>query len=148
MQFPTCKPAAYLPACHQREKCIRPLFLILANYIKYDIFIVKQLFWIGNSYKALTAFPREIKQAAGFQLHLIQQGHDPDDWKPMQGIGANVREIRVHVAGEHRIIYLAKFAEGVYILHAFQKKTQKTAKKDLDIARARFRDVIQHRTSQ
>ena len=66
----------------------------------------------------------------------------------MQGIGANVREIRVHVAGEHRIIYLAKFAEGVYILHAFQKKTQKTAKKDLDIARARFRDVIKHRTSQ
>ena len=69
---------------------------------------MKQLFWIGNSYKALTAFPREIKQAAGFQLHLIQQGHNPDDWKPMQGIGANVREIRVHVAGEHRIIYLAK----------------------------------------
>ena len=112
------------------------------------IYILKHIFWVGNSFKALTAFPREIKQAAGFQLHLIQQGHDPDDWKPMQGIGANVREIRVHVAGEHRIIYLAKFAEGVYILHAFQKKTQKTAKKDLDIARARLRDVIQYRTSQ
>jgi len=109
---------------------------------------VKQLFWIGNSYKALTAFPKEIKQAAGFQLHLIQQGHDPDDWKPMQSIGASVREIRVHVAGEHRIIYLAKFEEGIYILHAFRKKTLKTAKKDLNIARARFRDVIQHRTSQ
>ena len=66
----------------------------------------------------------------------------------MQVIGANVREIRVHVAGEHRIIYLARFEEGVYILHAFRKKTQKTAKKDLDIARSRFRDVIQYRTSQ
>ena len=109
---------------------------------------MKQLLWTGNSYKVLTAFPKEAKQAAGFQLQLIQQGHDPDDWKPMQSIGANVREIRVHVTGEHRIIYLAKFEEGVYILHAFQKKMQKTAKKDLDIARARFRDVIQHRTSQ
>ena len=73
---------------------------------------------------------------------------DPDDWKPMQSIGANVREIRVHATGEHRIIYLAKFEEGVYILHAFRKKTQKTAKKDVDIAKARFCDVIQHRTSQ
>ena len=108
---------------------------------------MKQLLRTGNSYKALTAFPKEIRQAAGFQLHLIQQGHDPDDWKPMQSIGASVREIRVHVAGEHRIIYLARFEEDVYILHAFRKKTQKTAKQDLDIARARFRDVIQHRTS-
>ena len=66
----------------------------------------------------------------------------------MQSIGASVREIRVHVAGEHRIIYLAKFEEGIYILHAFRKKTLKTAKKDLNIAKARFRDVIQHRTSQ
>jgi len=57
-------------------------------------------------------------------------------------------EIRVHVAGEHRIIYLAKFEEAVYILHAFRKKTQKTVKRDVDIARARFRDVVQHRTSQ
>jgi len=109
---------------------------------------MKQLLWVGNSYKAPTAFPKEIKQVAGFQLHLTQQGQDPDDWKPMQSIGANVREIRVHVDGEHRIIYLAKFEEGVYILHAFQKKTQKTAKKDLEFAKARFRDVIQHRTSQ
>ncbi len=109
---------------------------------------MKQLLWIGNSYKALTAFPKAVKQAAGFQLHLIQQGKDPDDWKPMPSIGAGVREVRVHVNREHRIIYLAKFEESVYILHAFQKKTQKTAKKDLDIAKDRFREVIQHRTRQ
>ncbi len=96
---------------------------------------------------AVGALCKREQYTAGFQLHLIQQGHDPDDWKPMQSIGANVREIRIHVAGEHRIIYLAKFEEGVYILHAFRKKTQQTAKKDLDIARARFREVIQHRAS-
>ncbi|HEC16170.1 MAG TPA: type II toxin-antitoxin system RelE/ParE family toxin [Sedimenticola sp.] len=108
---------------------------------------MKRLFWIGNSYKALTAFPKAVKQVSGFQLHLIQQGEDPDDWKPMSSIGTSVREVRIHVDGEYRIIYLAKFEEGVYILHAFHKKTQKTSKKDLDIARARLREVIQNRTS-
>lgn len=63
----------------------------------------------------------------------------------MSSIGVGVREIRIHVEGEHRIIYLAKFDEAVYVLHAFQKKTQKTAKKDIDIAKARLRDVIQNR---
>ncbi len=109
---------------------------------------MKDLLWIGSSFKTLTAFPKAVKQVAGFQLHLIQQGKDPNDWKPMPSIGAGVREIRVHTEGEHRIIYLAKFEEGVYILHTFRKKTQRTAKKDLDIARARFREVIQHRTNQ
>ena len=106
---------------------------------------MKQLLWVGNSYKVLVAFPDIVKQAAGFQLHLIQKGKDPDDWKPMQSIGAGVREIRVHAEGEHRIIYIAKFEEGIYVLHAFQKKGQKTTKKDLDIARVRLREVIQQR---
>lgn len=109
---------------------------------------MQQLLWTGNSYKALTAFPKTVKQAAGFQLHLIQQGNAPDGWKSMPSIGAGVREVRIHIDGEHRSIYLAKFEEGVYILHAFQKKTQKTAKKDLDIAKARFREAIQHRRNQ
>ena len=63
----------------------------------------------------------------------------------MQSIGAGVREIRIHADGEHRIIYIAKFEEGIYVLHAFQKKGQKTTKKDLDIARMRLREVIQQR---
>lgn len=100
---------------------------------------------MGSSFRALNAFPKAVKQVAGFQLHLIQQGMDADDWKPMSSIGVGVREIRIHVEGEHRIIYLAKFDEAVYVLHAFQKKTQKTTKKDIDIAKARLRDVIQNR---
>lgn len=65
----------------------------------------------------------------------------------MSSISTGVREVRIHVDGEYRIIYLAKFEEGVYILHVFHKKAQKTSKKDLDIARARLREVIQNRTS-
>ena len=108
---------------------------------------MKPLLWVSNSYKTLIAFPKLVKQAAGFQLHLIQLGKDPDDWKPMPSIGAGVREIRIHADGEHRIIYLAKFEEGVYILHVFQKKSQKTSKTDLDLAKSRFREVIQQRTN-
>ena len=63
----------------------------------------------------------------------------------MQSIAADVREIRVHAEGEHRIIYIVKFEEDIYVLHAFQKKGQKTTKKDLDIARVRLREVIQQR---
>lgn len=65
----------------------------------------------------------------------------------MPSIGAGVREVRIHVDGEYRIIYLAKFHEGIYILHAFRKKSRKTSKTDLDLAKSRFREVIQHRTN-
>lgn len=79
---------------------------------------------------------------AGFQIDQVQQGHDPDDWKPMSSIGQGVREIRIRdKAGAFRIIYIAKVAEAVYVLHCFQKKTQKTAKSDLDLARKRYQDL-------
>ena len=106
---------------------------------------MKQLLWIGSSYKTVCAWSKGVKQAAGYQLHLIQQGMDPDDWKPMQSVGAGVREVRIHVEGERRIVYVAKFDEGVYILHAFAKKTQKTPKKDIAMAKARFEEVMQAR---
>ena len=109
---------------------------------------MKQLLWIGSSYKTVCAWSKGVKQAAGYQLHLIQQGMEPDDWKPMQSVGAGVREVRIHVEGEHRIVYVAKFDEGVYILHTFAKKTQKTPKKDIEIAKARFQEVMQARTKR
>ncbi|MCU7890504.1 MAG: type II toxin-antitoxin system RelE/ParE family toxin [Candidatus Thiodiazotropha sp. (ex Ustalcina ferruginea)] len=107
---------------------------------------MKDILWMGSSFRTLVAFPKAVKQVVGFQLHLIQQGIDADDWKPMSSIGASVREIRIHVEGTYRIIYLAKFDEGIYVRHAFQKKTQKTAKKDIDIARTRLHEVIKNRT--
>ncbi len=79
---------------------------------------------------------------AGFQIDQVQEGHDPDDWKPMSSIGQGVREIRIRdEAGAFRVIYIAKLAEAVYVLHCFQKKTRKTAKTDLDLARKRYQDV-------
>ena len=97
------------------------------------------IIWLGNSRRDLRAFPALARRLAGFQLRRVQQGLDPDDWKPMRAVGPGVREIRIHVAGAHRVFYLAKRAEAIYVLHAFEKKTQKTSALDLRIGRDRFR---------
>ena len=79
------------------------------------------------------------RRLAGFQLRRVQHGLDPDDWKPMQAVGPGVREIRVHAVGAHRVFYVATRPEAIYVLHAFEKKTQKTSAQDLRIGRDRFR---------
>ncbi|PVV05668.1 MAG: hypothetical protein B6D77_18575 [gamma proteobacterium symbiont of Ctena orbiculata] len=108
---------------------------------------MKQLLWIGTSYKVVGNWPKAVKQAAGYQLHLLQQGFEPDDWKPMKIIGSGVREVRLHTEGEYRVLYIAKFEEGVYVLHAFEKKTQKTSNADIQMAKDRFRELMRARKS-
>lgn len=73
---------------------------------------------------------------------MVQCNRLPADWKPMSGIGAGVSEIRIRAAaGAYRVIYVARFEDAVYVLHAFQKKTQKTSKGDLELARQRYREA-------
>ena len=79
---------------------------------------------------------------AGFQLRRVQQGLEPNDWKPMATVGPGVREIRVRTGLEHRVFYVTAFAEGVYVLHAFEKRTRTTTKRDLDLARSRYRALV------
>ena len=96
----------------------------------------------GSSLDDLRAFPLAAKREAGHQLDQVQHGQEPDDWKPMNTIGQGVREIRIRdAAGAFRIIYVAKLADAVHVLHCFQKKTAKTRKADLDLAVMRFRDL-------
>ena len=102
---------------------------------------MKPLKFIGSSEDDLAAFPREVKQAAGFQLFRVQAGLMPTDWKPMLSVGAGAYEIRVHVLGEWRVIYIAKFADSIYVLHAFQKKTQKMRKEDIELAANRYKQL-------
>ncbi len=91
----------------------------------------------------LRAFPVSARREAGYQLDQIQHGGEPDDWKPMSTIGQGVREIRIRDEnGAFRVIYVAKFADAVYVLHCFQKKTQKTSKADIDLAEKRYRDLV------
>jgi phage-related protein len=102
---------------------------------------MKPLEFVGSSLDDLREFPAEARRAAGFELGFVQRGLAPSDWKPMKAVGAGVREIRIHVLGEWRVLYVAKFAESVYVLHAFQKKTQKTTREDIELARTRYRQI-------
>ncbi len=109
----------------------------------------RPIFWIGTSLTDLKAFPVEARKEAGYQLHLVQTGQDPDDWKPFSDIGKGVREIRItDTSSIFRILYLAKFKEGICVLHSFQKKTQKTRKQDMDIARTRYQAIISNRITR
>jgi phage-related protein len=106
----------------------------------------KKLSWLGNSREELRSWPKSVTENAGGELLSIQEGREPSSWKPMPSIGAGVNEIRISDDGEaYRVIYIAKFAESIYVLHAFQKKTQKTPKHDLELARKRFRELCASR---
>lgn len=105
----------------------------------------KVLRWVGRSLDDLRDFPAEARSAAGHQLHLVQLGMEPDDWRPMPSVGPGVIEVRLHEPMEHRVFYIAKFAEAIYVLHAFEKKTQKTAQRDVDLGRDRLKELRQWR---
>jgi phage-related protein len=103
---------------------------------------VRELKFLGTARDDLSTFPEAAKTRAGYELFMVQVGREPDDWKPMTAIGPGACEIRVRErAGAFRVIYVAKFSNAVYVLHAFQKKSQKTARRDVELARARYRDA-------
>jgi phage-related protein len=105
----------------------------------------KALAWLGSSLADIRAFPAEAKRAAGYQLGRVQQGLMPDDWKPMTTVGAGVYEIRIHTGLEHRVFYVAKYEEAVYVIHAFEKRTARTREADIALARVRLADFLQRR---
>jgi phage-related protein len=96
----------------------------------------------GDSLERLRDFPEDARREAGHELYQLQKGLDPSDWRPMPTIGAGVREIRIRdAAGAYRVIYIAAFADAIHVLNAFQKKAQKTARRDLDLAAERLRQL-------
>ena len=105
----------------------------------------KPLIWLGDSRDAVRGFPDAARQIAGFQLWRVQGGLEPNDWKPMPSVGPGVQEIRIHTGAEHRVFYIAKFAEAVYVLHAFEKRTRKTPPHDVTLARDRYRALLKKR---
>jgi phage-related protein len=99
--------------------------------------------FLGTALSDLRDFPVTARPEAGHQIDLVQQGLDPDDWKPMSTVGQGAREIRIRDEdGAFRVIYVARFADAIYVLHCFQKKTEKARKADLDLAARRFRELM------
>jgi phage-related protein len=104
---------------------------------------MKELRFRGSSLDDLRKFPALVMREAGYQMDKVQNGKEPTDWKPMETIGAGVKEIRIQdEAGAFRVIYLAKLAAAVYVLHCFRKKTPQTSEKDVTLARKRFKDLM------
>ena len=103
---------------------------------------MKPIAWVGDSLERLRAFPDEAKHDVGYQLENVQAGLLPADWKAMPSVGPGVSEIRVRAGGAFRVLYVAKFPEAIYVLHAFQKKSSKTSPVDIELARRRLHAVL------
>ena len=103
---------------------------------------MKSIVFLGDSREQLRDFPETARKEAGVQLHKVQLGLEPSDWKPMPSVGQGVREIRIcDEAGKFRVFYVANLEDTIYVLHAFQKKTQQTAEREKALAKARFRQI-------
>ena len=100
---------------------------------------VKRVVFLGDSLEAIRSFSDSARRVAGFQLDKVQRGLSPDDFKPLTSVGKGVQEIRIRDRrGAYRVVYVATLASAVYVLHAFNKKTQRTPKAEIDVARKRL----------
>jgi phage-related protein len=102
----------------------------------------RSLCWVGSARTDLRRFPAEARARAGHQLHLVQCGLEPADWKPMPTVGVGVRELRIRSGREHRVFFVARFGEVIHVLHAFEKKSRRTSRSDLEIGQVRYRAVL------
>jgi phage-related protein len=98
--------------------------------------------WIGSALDDLRAFPEDARRMAGFEPRRVQQGLQPTDWKPMASVRTGVEEIRIHTGQEHRVFYIARFEDGLYVLHAFAKRSRKTPTREIEVARTRLRKAL------
>jgi phage-related protein len=108
----------------------------------------KPVTWLGDSRDQVREFPDNARRRIGFELWEVQRGKEPSDWKPMPSIGIGVNEIRVRDGDAFRLIYVAKSPEAVYVLHAFQKKSHKTPRAGIELARTRYRAMLKDRKQQ
>ena len=104
---------------------------------------MEPIVFLGDSLEVIRDFPIPARREAGFQLDKVQRGYTPDDFKSLSIVGKGVQEIRISDAtGIYRVIYIAKLANAVYVLHAFKKKTQHTPKFDINLAKDRLANII------
>ena len=106
---------------------------------------MKELFWYPACKTDFDNFPPEVQQDLGYQLHLLQSGHTPDDFKPLKSLDkeiSGVFELRYRDENDiFRVAYVAKFDNVIVVLHSWQKKTQRMSKNDLDLIVKRYKEV-------
>ena len=106
---------------------------------------IKPIRWVGSAREEIQSLPEDARKEVGFALWTLQQGIQPSDFKPMSIVGKGVEEIRIRTEDADRVFYIARFEEAIYVLHAFQKKTQKTANKNLELGQKRYQQLLQNR---
>lgn len=114
---------------------------------------MKPLRWVGTSKEDLDAFPPPARRTIGYALYLAQIGMKAVKAKPLKGFGgAGVLEVVAdHDGNAYRAVYTVKFADAVYVLHSFQKKSKNgiaTPKPDVSIIKQRLRLVTEHHREQ
>lgn len=103
---------------------------------------MKPIRFLGTARRDLRAFPEWARRQAGYELFMVQVGREPADFKPLSTVGSGAYEIRIRdAAGAFRVVYVAKFEEAIYVLHAFQKKTRATSLADIKLAAQRYRSI-------
>jgi phage-related protein len=102
---------------------------------------LKPIIWMGDSRQVVAGFSKDVRVAIGSELTRLQLGADPLDWKTVPAVGSGVREVRISEGGQFRVFYLTKRVDGIYVLHAFHKKTQKTPQQEITKAKARLKDI-------
>ena len=103
---------------------------------------MKSVIFESNTLDIIRNFPDDARQRTGYELDRVQRGLEPENWKPFSSVGQGVREIRIQVGMQFRVMYIVKFDDAVHVLHAFQKKTQKTKKSDIDIAKSAYKEIV------
>ena len=104
---------------------------------------MKPVRFLGDSLRCLRAFPIGARHDAGRQIAKLQRHEKPDDFKAMPSVGKGIEEVRIwDEAGAFRVVYIARYPEAVYVLHAFQKKTRTTAKRDIELVKSRFAELM------
>lgn len=110
---------------------------------------MKPVHFVGSSREDLRDLPESVQETTGFQLFKVQQGKEPDDWKPTTTVGPGVQELRVRdESGAYRVFYVAKFEEAVYVPHVFEKRSQKTARADLALGKNRYGVLLRWRREE
>ncbi len=102
---------------------------------------MKSIVFLGRSLEAIREFPVPAKRESGYELDKIQRDLEPNDWKAMPSMGPGVREIRIRLEGAWRVVYVANRADAIYVLHAFQKKTQKTSMRDIAAIKSSLKEL-------
>ncbi len=99
------------------------------------------IIWLGDSRDIIRSWPVKAKQSAGEELFRLQIGSEPLHWRVMKSVGRGVREIKISEGGQYRVFYVTRRKEGFVVLHAFEKKTQRTAKTDIEQCKQRLKMI-------